>query len=200
MNDRFQLDFGFKCNYQIRASSPPTDEDFFVCSCSGITRQRQAGPNALFVNVEHQSGKSWCLAFEPGSGPDISQYEGIHPCPSPDHFLAVIGSTGFYIDATALKPIIMLSVFPVRKLEKSLNSGLLLVLDWQSITAISKDGVIWQTQDLVFDAIFVELILEDEIYGGGNLARDDFNEADYFRISSNDGSVISDVELYGPLF
>jgi hypothetical protein len=146
---------------------------------------------SVIIGVEPKGAEPWLLKLR-GAYDDLASHaEGIYACPSPTHFLVVVDCLGFYIDSVNPKNAQGIAQFPIRKVERYLIVDLLLVVGHLRITAIGKTGMLWTSPQLVRDGLEIIQVTEEYIAGAGDLRSDDLETADFFKISTIDGSILS---------
>jgi len=189
------LDFGFNVDYKLTVCKAdrevPPNLPTFCFTYQGPVENLPNEKAGAIVIVKPNEGEPWLLKLSGLIEDPCSHAEGIYACPSANHFLVVVKSLGFYVDARQPKDVKPIKSLPVRKVERYPLFGLLLVLDFQIITAIGTAGILWSTKRLVQDGITIDQVTEEFIAGAGDMRANELSDADYFKVSTVDGSIIS---------
>lgn len=182
------FDFGLKAQYALNEMSKDEADASNLPKflAHGFENKASQDCFSLYLEITSKSSDSWIAAL---TG-DISnpQVEGVYACPSEKHCLVVVNSNAFLINTARKGDIIMVGDC-IRKVEKYLFLDLLLLMDYVSITAIGKNGVLWKTPRLVRDGVSVSLVSDEFIYGEGDYSHSN-SDGDCFKLNTETGRVI----------
>lgn len=140
--------------------------------------------------VKNSDSSKWALSVQ--GDIESSLAEGVHACPSPNHFLVVVDSIGFYVDSRYPGLVTRVHDEPIRKIERILNAELLLLVGFTSLTAIGPPGILWTSDRLVTDGLTIKSVSSQTIFGHGDvvIGGPDGEALEYFSVSIKDGSLL----------
>lgn len=183
-----KLDFGLQATYTVKAINQASAECLHLPTfyAHPFTNEPQKDTYDTFLHLTHRNGVSWIAAMTGDlANPAV---EGVHATPSETHCLTIVDSTAFLIN-TAQPGNIQFIGDCIQKVEKYLMFELILLLDFAAITAIGKEGLLWQTPRLVQDGISILNINDKEISGVGDFSRSQ-DTPDSFKVCTRSGKVI----------
>ncbi len=156
-------DLGFATNYTVDDEIEyPGDGQWGmpIHELAGGRSVPTPGPVAIIRPTE---GEPWVLAA------GFAGVAGLYGTPDPFRFCAFerFGRV-VLVDIRNPSDQVELAIYPVR-ISASIDQGLLLVCDWQSVTAIGAEGIRWKSAELVSDDLHITRARGDRIdYRGNN--------------------------------
>lgn len=145
-------DLGFPHSYEVELirelpSSTSEGSHFYFPTASS-----SGGRDGILVKVNPPDGHRWLGTFAFGFETPQA-VSGIFSCPARDNLCVVSSGTGYIVDTTNPKHWIQVTSQPITDVRLILNLGLLVFVDFTSITTYDARGLAWQAKDISWDGV-----------------------------------------------
>lgn len=129
--------------------------------------KESSGKDGVLVRVTPNERPNWLGMFAFGFMPEASEINGAYSCPNPISVCIVSNGEAYIVNSQTPKEWLSVPSEPVLDVRTHLGRQFLLFVDFKVITAWGPNGVVWTTDDLAADGVFITKIDDDHIYGFG---------------------------------
>jgi hypothetical protein len=163
---KFQLEFAFPRNYQVRLlqAAPPIHP---VEKLYHYPVELEEGDRAgAYVRVEPQGQTPWTAFFALGFDSEMA-INAIYSCPDPDFFCAIAGGYAYVVKACDPANWFRIEQRPATVVRAIPELRLILFAGFTSITALGASGIEWTTERLSWEGVSIAQVEGNELKGLG---------------------------------
>ena len=163
----FDIDLTFQHLYEVEEISElPGDGRFNVPVHFFPGSKTRPEHDGLWTMIRPTNAPSWVgvfgFAFE--SAPALSRVVSL---PNPNRLCVISKGAGYFVDVRNPATWENADLMPITDIRSIPDSGLVVFADFIRLTAVGKDGIVWQSPRLCWDDLKIQKMSHDRIEGVG---------------------------------